>query len=256
MYKFFVDKNQKKEDIIQIKGDDVNHIKNVLRLKNEETIQVGVKETSKNYLCKILEKNDDTIKLKIIEEIKEKNESPIYLHILQGLPKYEKMETIIEKCTELGVSEITPVIMKRSVVKLDEKTKEKKLLRWQKIAESAAKQSKRDIIPKINESPLLRFYHDLIFLFQNVFSIIENYDIVLVAYEGKTQNTLKQALKEIKNKYPKIAIFIGPEGGIDETELNILKQRNFKIVTLGKRILRTETAPIVASANIFYELED
>ncbi len=246
MYKFFVDKNQKKEDIIQIKGDDVNHIKNVLRLKNEETIQVGVKETSKNYLCKILEKNDDTIKLKIIEEIKEKNESPIYLHILQGLPKYEKMETIIEKCTELGVSEITPVIMKRSVVKLDEKTKEKKLLRWQKIAESAAKQSKRDIIPKINE----------FFLFQNVFSIIENYDIVLVAYEGKTQNTLKQALKEIKNKYPKIAIFIGPEGGIDETELNILKQRNFKIVTLGKRILRTETAPIVASANIFYELED
>ena len=215
MYKFFVDKNQKKEDIIQIKGDDVNHIKNVLRLKNEETIQVGVKETSKNYLCKILEKNDDTIKLKIIEEIKEKNESPIYLHILQGLPKYEKMETIIEKCTELGVSEITPVIMKRSVVKLDEKTKEKKLLRWKKIAESAAKQSKRDIIPKINE----------FFLFQNVFSIIENYDIVLVAYEGKTQNTLKQALKEIKNKYPKIAIFIGPEGGIDETELNILKQK-------------------------------
>lgn len=246
MYKFFVDKNQKKEDIIQIKGDDVNHIKNVLRLKNEETIQIGVKETSKNYLCKILEKNDDTIKLKIIEEIKEKNESPIYLHILQGLPKYEKMETIIEKCTELGVSEITPVIMKRSVVKLDEKTKEKKLLRWKKIAESAAKQSKRDIIPKINE----------FFLFQNVFSIIENYDIVLVAYEGKTQNTLKQALKEIKNKYLKIAIFIGPEGGIDETELNILKQRNFKIVTLGKRILRTETAPIVASANIFYELED
>lgn len=246
MYKFFVNKNQKKEDIIQIKGDDVNHIKNVLRLKNEETIQIGVKETSKNYLCKILEKNDDTIKLKIIEEIKEKNESPIYLHILQGLPKYEKMETIIEKCTELGVSEITPVIMKRSVVKLDEKTKEKKLLRWKKIAESAAKQSKRDIIPKINE----------FFLFQNVFSIIENYDIVLVAYEGKTQNTLKQALKEIKNKYLKIAIFIGPEGGIDETELNILKQRNFKIVTLGKRILRTETAPIVASANIFYELED
>ena len=246
MYKFFVNKNQKKEDIIQIKGDDVNHIKNVLRLKNEETIQIGVKETSKNYLCKILEKNDDTIKLKIIEEIKEKNESPIYLHILQGLPKYEKMETIIEKCTELGVSEITPVIMKRSVVKLDEKTKEKKLLRWKKIAESAAKQSKRDIIPKINE----------FFLFQNVFSIIENYDIVLVAYEGKTQNTLKQALKEIKNKYLRIAIFIGPEGGIDETELNILKQRNFKIVTLGKRILRTETAPIVASANIFYELED
>ena len=79
---------------------------------------------------------------------------------------------------------------------------------------------------------------------------------MLVAYEGKTQNTLKQALKEIKNKYLKIAIFIGPEGGIDETELNILKQRNFKIVTLGKRILRTETAPIVASANIFYELED
>ena len=247
MYKFFIKEEQRHGNIIKIIGEDVNHIKNVLRLKIGESLQICEKETSKNYLCKILELNSQIVETEIIEKINNNTESNIYLHIMQGLPKFEKMETIIEKCTEIGVSEITPVAMKRSVVKLDKETQEKKVLRWRKIAEVAAKQSKRDKVPKINE----------VFLLKNVFSILENYDIVLVAYEKETDNSLKQELKKINKKGKvKIAVVIGPEGGIDETEIKYLKQENVKIITLGKRILRTETAPIVVSSNIFYELEE
>ena len=247
MYKFFIKEEQRHGNIIKIIGEDVNHIKNVLRLKKGESLQICEKETSKNYLCKILELNSQIVETEIIEKINNNTESNIYLHIIQGLPKFEKMETIIEKCTEIGVSEITPVAMKRSVVKLDKETQEKKVLRWRKIAEVAAKQSKRDKVPKINE----------VFLLKNVFSILENYDIVLVAYEKETDNSLKQELKKINKKGKvKIAVVIGPEGGIDETEIKYLKQENVKIITLGKRISRTETAPIVVSSNIFYELEE
>lgn len=250
MYKFFINENQKKENTIQIIGEDVNHIKNVLRLKEGDKIQIGVKETQINYLCKILELSKEIIETEIIDEMKRNVESSVYLHILQGIPKFEKMEMVIEKCTEIGVSEITPIFMKRTIVKLEEKAKEKKLVRWKKIAEVAAKQSKRDIIPKIN-SP---------FLIKNVFSILQNYDIVLVAYENEMENTLKQELHKLKleNKKNnlKIAVFIGPEGGIDDTEINFLKKQNVKVISLGKRILRTETAPIVVSANILYELEN
>lgn len=205
-----------------------------------------LKKHGENFVCNIIEENDECIILEIIEKVESKAEPNVYIHILQGLPKFEKMETVIEKCTEIGVSEITPVEMKRSIVKLDEKNKIKKHDRWQKIAEVAAKQSKRDIIPKINEVQNLK----------NVFSILENYDIVLVAYEEEKENTLKEELLRLKqNSFLKIAVIIGPEGGIDETEIDFLKQKNTKIVTLGPRILRTETAPILICANIIYELE-
>lgn len=248
MYKFFVSKEQIKNNEIQIIGNDVNHIKNVLRLQKGNVIQICEKETQNNYICNILEISKENITVEILDNVEEETESSIYLHILQGIPKFEKMEMIIEKCTEIGVSEITPVFMKRTIVKLDDKTKEKKTTRWRKIAEVASKQSKRDKIPQIN-SPILM---------ENVFSILKNYDIVLVAYENEKKNTLKEELKEIKQKKQdnlKIAVFIGPEGGIDEKEIEFLKMQNVKAITLGKRILRTETAPIVVSANIFYELE-
>ena len=247
MYKFFVNENQIKENTIQIVGEDVNHIKNVLRLEVEENICVCIKENEKSFNCKLLDINKSYIKCEIIEEILNTTEANTYIHIFQGLPKSDKLELIIEKCTEIGVKEITPVAMKRSIVKIDEKDKTKKLIRWQKIAEVAAKQSKRDAILKVNN----------IINFQNIFEKIEDYDILLVAYEEETQRNLKSVLKNLKNKKNiKIAVLIGPEGGIDETEIKLCKDNNFISVSLGKRILRTETAPLVISSNIIYELEE
>ncbi len=249
MPKFFVNGDQIIDNKIKIIGQDVNHIKNVLRLKIDETINISTIDSHKNYTCKISEFNNEFVKCNIIKEELESSESNINIHIYQGLPKADKLELIIEKCTEIGVKQITPVIMKRSVVKLDEKDKEKKLLRWRKIAEVAAKQSGRDQILNVNS----------VLNFKNIFENFKEYDIVLVAYENETKNKLKNVLTEIKeqNINLNIAILIGPEGGIDDEEILQLKGvDNCRIITLGKRILRTETAPIVMASNILYELEE
>lgn len=247
MYKFFVNEEQINDNEINIIGEDVNHIKNVLRLEIGEKIYICIKETAKCFECKIEEITKSNVKCEKLEEVLETTEANTYIHIFQGLPKADKLEFIIEKCTEIGVKEITPVAMKRSIVKLDEKDKTKKLIRWQKIAEVAAKQSKRDNILKVNN----------IINFQNIFEKIEDYDILLVAYEEEIERNLKSVLKSLKNnKNLKVAVLIGPEGGIDETEIKLCKDNNFISVTLGKRILRTETAPLVISSNIIYELEE
>ena len=247
MYKFFVKEEQIENDKINIIGEDVNHIKNVLRLQVEESICICNKDTSKSYMCKILKLNSDLVICEVLEELKDSTEADTYIHIFQGLPKADKFEFIIEKCTEIGVKEITPVVMKRSIVKLDEKDKVKKLDRWQKIAEVAAKQSKRDSILKVNN----------VINFQNIFENVEDYDILLVAYEEEKENSLKKILSKFKDKNNlKVAVIIGPEGGIDENEIKLCKEKGFISVTLGKRILRTETAPLVISSNILYELED
>jgi len=157
------------------------------------------------------------------------------------------MELIIQKCTELGVKEITPVQMERCIVKLDEKSANKKIERWQKIAEAAAKQSKRDGICKINN----------LINIKNICKMVQNYDIVLVPYENEVQLSLKQVLKNFNNLQKlKIAIVIGPEGGFEEKEIDFLKQNNGKIITLGKRILRTETVAITMSSIIMYEFDN
>lgn len=247
MYKFFVTGNQVKDNIIKIEEDDVNHIKNVLRLGIEEKITVCNISNSTNYLCKITELDNKYVTCEIVDKLENKNETKTYLHIFQGIPKAEKMETIIQKTTEIGVSEITPIIMNRCVVKLENKAIDKKISRWQKIAEIAAKQSKRDKIPLINFPINIK----------NIYKKIKYYDIVLVAYENEENYSIKNALKEVKDKeLLKIAIIIGPEGGIEEKEIELLKGYNAKAVTLGKRILRTETAPIVLASVIMYEFDE
>ena len=248
MYKFFVEEEQIDDKIIKIIGQDVNHIKNVLRLKEGENICICNKETSSSFICEILEFNSSEVTCKVLEELLETTEPKTYIHIFQGLPKADKMEYIIEKCTEIGVKEITPVIMKRTIVKLEEKDKIKKLDRWNKIAEVASKQSKRDEILKVNN----------IINFKQIFEKLLDYDILLVADENEKKNTLKKVLNTLKDNKEnlKIAVVIGPEGGIDETEINSLDLEEFKTVTLGKRILRTETAPLVIASNILYELEE
>ena len=246
MPKFFVKNNQIKNNIINIIGTDVNHIANVLRLKAENEIQIGNEDSGINYKAKIIDINKEDIKCKIIEEIESKTEANTHIHIFQGIPKFEKMELIIQKCTELGVKEITPVEMERCVVKLDGKTENKKLERWRKIAEVAAKQSGRDKIPNINN----------VIKIKNICNILKNYDIVLVPYEKEKITTLKEVLVKLPQKDLKIAIIIGPEGGFDEQEIKMLEQSNCKIVTLGNRILRTETVSIAMTSIILYELAD
>lgn len=249
MPKFFVTEEQIKDNSITIKGQDVNHIRNVLRKKEKDKITICNSSSEQDYLCEINNIEEDRIRCTILNEIEDNVESNIKVTIFQGLPKADKMELVIQKSVELGVYDITPVEMKRCVVKLKEKDKIKKIERWQKISEVASKQSGRNIIPKINPIKQLKEICDL----------HSQYDILLVAYENEKDNTLKQELQNIKKQGKeelKIGVLIGPEGGIDEKEIEILQQSGAKIITLGKRILRTETVALNVLSIIMYELEN
>lgn len=250
MPKFFVKENQIKNNKIEIIGEDVNHIINVLRMRNGEILKVCNRDTGENYLVKIINAQSNSIICDIQEKINDTAESNINITLYQGLPKFEKMELIIQKNTEVGVNEIVPVVMERTVVKLDEKQSNKKLERWQKIAEIASKQSQRDRIPKVDNIIKMKFMYEKLNL--------EEYDAILVAYENEKKTLLKEELKKLQkaeqNEY-KIAIIIGPEGGIAEGEIEMLQKIGAKCVSLGKRILRTETAGTIMAGNIFYELE-
>lgn len=246
MSKFFVKPEQIKNDNIIIDGDDVNHILNVLRMKKDDEIQVCNQVTGENYKARIVQYSKNEIECKIEEKIGKSTESNVHITLFQGIPKFEKMELIIQKNTEVGVNNIVPVIMERTVVKLDEKVASKKLDRWQKIAEIAAKQSMRDIIPNVKS------------IIKTKEIDVDMYDVVLVAYENEEHNMLKAELKKLESQNKQeynIAIVIGPEGGISEKEIELLNEKNVKFVSLGKRILRTETAGLVMAGNILYELE-
>ena len=190
MPKFFVKQEQIKENKIIIEGQDVNHIKKVLRAKIGDELQICNSQNGDNFLCDIANIENEEILCQIKQKIEEKTESNVEVTIFQGLPKADKMEYIIQKSVELGVYDIIPVEMKRCVVKLDEKDKNKKQIRWQKISEVAAKQCGRDIIPEIKN----------VINVKKVCDLIEKYDIVLVAYENETENTLKEQIKAVKEK--------------------------------------------------------
>lgn len=244
MRKFFVKSNQIDDKSIDIIGEDVNHIKNVLRLEKDEIIKVCDSDNSINYVCKIKELNKDSVCCEIIEVAKNEAEGKVILDVFQGLPKADKMELIIQKGTELGVSKFIPTKFDRCIVKLEGKDEAKKIERWQKISEVAAKQSGRDLIPKI----------------ENITSLnqikMEEYDLVILAYEEEKENTIKTEIKNLKLKDEyKIAIIIGPEGGIALKEVELLKEKGAKVVTLGNRILRTETVALYMASVIMYELE-
>ena len=252
MSKFFVKTEQINNNDIVIIGDDVNHIINVLRMKKTDKVQICNQDTGDNYNAEIVNYSKNEVECKIISKINETTESNVHITLFQGNPKFEKMELIIQKNTEVGIKSIVPVIMERTVVKLDEKIASKKLERWQKIAEIAAKQSMRDIIPQIGNITKLKDIDTT------------EFDAVLVAYENEEHNMLKTELQKLERKIKSnnsseqqynIAIVIGPEGGISEKELVMLAEKNAKFVSLGKRILRTETAGVVMAGNIIYELE-
>lgn len=248
MRKFFVKEQQINDEVIEIIGDDVNHIRNVLRLEAGEIILLCDMDNSINYVSQINKIDKDKIICKIQSKSENQAEGNVELTIFQGLPKADKMELIIQKGTELGVKEFVPVNFERCIVKLKGKDEEKKIDRWQKIAEMAAKQSGRDLVPKITNIESIK----------NICNLIPNYDIVLVAYENEKENSLKQELLKLKNikENIKIGVVIGPEGGISENEINLFKQVGGKIITLGNRILRTETVCLMCASIIMYELED
>ena len=248
MRKFFVKSNQINDNEIIILGEDVNHIKNVLRLAIGEKIKVCDKDNSINYVSQIDEITNQEVKCSIIEEVEGEAEGNVELHIYQGLPKADKMELILQKGTELGVSKFVPVALKRCIVKLDGKDAVKKIERWQKITEVASKQSGRDLVPEVSNIESIN----------DICSKINDYDLVMLAYELEENNYIKSELlklKGTKDNY-KIAIVIGPEGGIDDKEAEKLKEAGAKIVSLGKRILRTETVALQVSSIVMYELEN
>ena len=248
MPKFFVTSEDIHQEEIKIMGKDVNHIKNVLRKKIGEELTICNQDISTDYLCKIIGMEEDRIQCHIIKQLETNSEANIKVSIFQGLPKADKMEWVIQKAVELGVYDITPIEMKRCVVKLTDKDKIKKLQRWQKIAEVAAKQSGRNRIPPINKIQSIK----------NICNLCSDYDIVIVAYENEKENKLKyelQKLKDLPTEDFKIAVLIGPEGGIDASEIQWLKEKGAKIVTLGNRILRTETVALNVLSVIMYELE-
>ena len=246
MPRFFIKENQIQNNQITIIGEDVNHIKNVIRKQIGDIIEICNQDNEKSYKCEIEKIEEKQITTKIIEELKAQ-ESNIKVDIFQGLPKAEKMELIIQKSVELGANAIIPVNMKRCVVKLDSESEEKKIERWQKISESAAKQCGRNNIPEVKHLVNIK----------DICNKIKDYDAMIVAYENEKENTLKQELTKLKNKQKnlKIGIVIGPEGGLEENDVKLLKESGAKIITLGHRILRTETVALNMLSIIMYELE-
>lgn len=244
MYHFFVSPENISEKSVIIIGSDVNHIKNVLRMKIGEKIIVN-DGNGAGYCCSISEINSESIVAKIENGQIGSSELPVKLVLFQGLPKSDKMELIIQKAVELGASEIVPVEMARCIVKLDEKKKKSKLARWQSVSESAAKQSGRMTIPKVHE----------VMKFSDALDKAKKYDMFFVPYECSDSVTeFKEKLSQIKDGQT-VGIFIGPEGGYEASEIEAAEEAGGKIVSLGKRILRTETAGIAALSICMFYIE-
>ena len=244
MYRFFVEKEQIGDKTIRIIGTDVNHIKNVLRMKPGEEILISDGE-KKEYRCEITALDSDYVEAGIMFVKEEGLELPSKVYLFQGLPKNDKMELIIQKAVELGVYAIVPMATKRAVVKLDDKKEAKKLARWQSIAESAAKQAKRLIIPEV--MPVMKWKEAMRF--------VENFDLRLIPYENAKD--IRHTMEELRKlpKHGKIAVFIGPEGGFADVEIEDAMAHGIEPITLGKRILRTETAAITSMSILMLTLE-
>lgn len=236
IYNFFVDNKNRQDNRFYISGSDFNHIKNVLRMTENEQFLVSCEGVS--YLCRLDGFLGDSAVAEIIEENFHNTELPINIHLFQGLPKSDKMELIIQKAVELGVYSVIPCEMSRCVVKLEDKKKKQKRERWQTIAESAAKQSKRCVVPEVGE----------VLSYKQALKMAENLDLLIVPYENaRGMAATKEVLSKIKTGMS-IGIFIGPEGGFEESEISAAVESGGNTVSLGSRILRTETAAVTSVA--------
>lgn len=243
MYQFFVTEEQIGREFITITGRDVNHIKNVLRMRPGETIRVS-NQKGQDYFCKISEVGEDFVQADILETGAATTELPGKIYLFQGIPKGDRMEHVIEKAVELGVYEIIPVRMRYCVVKLDDKKQQAKLKKWQALAMAAAKQSKRSLVPNIH--PVMSYKEAIAYAFQS--------EACLIPYENENgMEGTKAALKKIRGK-ESVSILIGPEGGFAPEEIEAVKSRG-EVISLGKRILRTDTAAITAMSMVMMEME-
>lgn len=249
MFHFFAESNQMslEDKTLTITGSDYNHIANVLRMKVGEELSVSLRdsEDGKEYRYGIEEITEDTVvcRLRFIKE--DGLELPSKVYLFQGLPKADKMELIIQKCVELGVYQVIPVSTKRSIVKLDEKKAESKIKRWQSISEAAAKQSKRRIIPEVSRPVTMK----------QAVEMVKEMDVRLIPYElAEGMDKTREIINSIEPGQS-VAIFIGPEGGFDDKEIELCRENGIEPITLGKRILRTETAGFTVLAWLGFHLD-
>ena len=244
MHHFFVTPEQVKEEQIWIRGLDVNHIKNVLRMKIGEELHIS-DGNNKKYLCEISTISSETVCVLIKEELVSNTELPSRIYLFQGLPKSDKMELIVQKAVELGVYEIIPVATKRAVVKLDDKKAAKKVERWNSISEGGAKQSGRNVIPEVKQ----------VMSYKEAMQYAKELDVVLIPYElAEGMDETRQVIETIRPGQS-VGIFIGPEGGFETAEVEYALEQGAKAITLGKRILRTETAGLTTLSILMYHLE-
>ncbi|OGO84950.1 MAG: hypothetical protein A2Y22_05620 [Clostridiales bacterium GWD2_32_59] len=242
MPKFFIDENQINGDNIVIIGEDVKHIK-VFRCKIDDIITL-CQMKKYDYECKIVQIDSEKVIAKIVSKKEINSEPGVNITIYQGLAKGDKMEYIIQKAVELGVNRIVPLITKNTVVKIDDiKKEEKKIERWNKISEAAAKQTGRGIIPKV----------DRIMTLDEAIEDNKDNDLKILLYENEKKLTIHQIFG-INREYRNIGVFIGPEGGLQEFEVKKAKENDIKVITLGNRILRTETVSTVILAIIMYSM--
>lgn len=247
MYRFFVKPEQidMEEKKVHITGSDVNHIKNVLRMRQGETILISAGDNLE-YTCLVgeMEAEEVIADISYVQEVGMELPSKIYL--FQGLPKSDKMELIIQKAIELGAAEIVPMATKRAVVKLDAKKAAKKVQRWNEIAKSAAKQSKRGLIPEVK--PVMSF--------KEAVEYGKSMDMLLIPYEdAKGIAHSREVVEAVKDK-KSLGIYIGPEGGFPEEEVSLAMKAGAEPVTLGHRILRTETAGMTLLSILMFMLEE
>lgn len=246
MHHFFVEPSQIQGNHIFIDGPDVNHIRNVLRMNPGEEVNVTDGSGEKVYRCAIASIGEDTVELNIMWAQEKGMELPSKIYLFQGLPKSDKMELIIQKAVELGVYEIIPMATVRAVVKLDQKKAAAKVKRWQAISESAAKQSKRLLIPEVKE-PVK---------FSEALKLASDLDVRLIPYElAEGMDGTRRIIQSVKPGQS-VAVFIGPEGGFEEAEVELAKEAGFQAITLGRRILRTETAGMTVLSILMYQLEE
>ena len=236
MYNFFVDGDARVGNCFRIGGKDHNHICNVLRMQIGDTFLVSCAGASS--LCRLAHIWEDSVEAEIVEEDYRNTELPVRFYLFQGLPKGDKLELIIQKTVELGVAGIVPVEMSRCVMKLDEKKKKARRERWQSIAESAAKQSKRNVIPEVSE----------VLTYKQAMDKAAELDLFLVPYENERgMAATRDALSGIKPGMS-VGILVGPEGGFEDKEIDLARQADGTVISLGSRILRAETAAVTAVA--------
>ena len=246
MHHFFVEPSQIQGNHIFIDGPDVNHIRNVLRMNPGEEVNVTDGSGEKVYRCAIASIGEDKVELNIMWAQEKGMELPSKIYLFQGLPKSDKMELIIQKAVELGVYEIIPMATARAVVKLDQKKAAAKVKRWQAISESAANQSKRLQIPEVKE-PVK---------FSEARKLASDLDVRLIPYElAEGMDGTRRIIQSVKPGQS-VAVFIGPEGGFEEAEVELAKEAGFQAITLGRRILRTETAGMTVLSILMYQLEE